>query len=366
MTGDDAAGGPVEADPVELVVRPLSISPDEIAGFIARTYDSHPHGKSFVPRWTGPFLKHLIFDHPDFTPDHALGAYLGEELVGLVLAQPYWVHLGAEKVKAVFGSWMVITKRGASHFGAFRLIGALKERLKAHGVDLMVGVAYRSGPGVGLDFWESFTRSFPSEVSKGQDLTYWARVLDGRALAAAARDPLLKAGGYASYMRPVMKPRPDPQVRPFEVSDLEQCQQLLANGSATMRTAPTLWELQSAPDLNIGPQTLVLDRGAGPVAMSMFHLLPMSDAGPLGVGMIDHLVAPDGKKDINQLLGPTMWQLKQAGACLALLPKKPDIAGATMIMAGFVPYSAEFKTFMLPIADHIAAEMPASYDLLVR
>ncbi len=350
----------------EMTIAPLTIDPDAIARFIGEVYDSRPHGKSFVPRWSGPFFKHLIFDHPDFTPDHALGAYQGERLVGLIMAQPYVVFMGSKKIKGLFGSWLAITPEGGGTFTAIKLINELKERNKTRGAKFMVGIAYRSGAGVGLDFWESFMRAFPKDISKGRDLTYWARVLDGKAFAGALKDPLLKVAAHASRIYPVFEPKIDPHIREFQPKDLERCQELLKNVKAQMRTAATYWELQSAPGLSKGPQTLVLDRGKGPEALSMFHNLPMSDAGPLVVGMIDHLVTPCGAQDQAGMLAATMWKLKKSGACLALMPRKPDLSRWPMLRAGFAPYADEFKIFLMPYDDELTAEMPTSFDLLVR
>ncbi|HUU24280.1 MAG TPA: GNAT family N-acetyltransferase [Methyloceanibacter sp.] len=355
------------ADATEaLTIAPLSIEPDEIARFIAKVYDQHPHGKSFVPRWSGAFLKHIIFDDPQFTPDHALGAYLRDQLVGLIMAQPYAVHMDGRRVAGAYGSWLAVTPQGAGQFAAIKLLHELRTRLAAQGAEFMVGVAYRSGPGVGLDFWESYARAFPKDISPGRDLTYWARVLDGGMLAAAVKDPLLKLGGFAARLRPVSKPSATADIRAFAGEDLERCQQLLAEAPAQMRTAPSLWELQPAPSLDEGPQTLVLDRGAGAEAVSMFHVLPMSDARPLRVGMIEHLVCPGSSRDRQRLLAATLWRLKQHGACLALLPQKPYIGSAEMLLAGFVPYDGHFKIFTMPLSDNVPPQMPASYDLLVR
>ena len=350
----------------ELAIAPLSIEPDEIARFIAKVYDQHPHGKSFVPRWSGAFLKHIIFDDPKFTPDHALGAYMGDQLVGLIMAQPYAVHMDDRRVEGAFGSWLAVTPQGAGQFAAIKLLHELRARLAAQGAEFLVGVAYRSGPGVGLDFWEGYARAFPKDISPGRDLTYWARVLDGGMFAAAVKDPLLKLGGFASRLLPVSKPSATVDIREFASGDLERCQELLAEAPAQMRTAPTLWELQSAPSLDVGPQTLVLDRGAGPEAVSMFHVLPMSDAAPLRVGLVEHLVCAGRSRDRRRLLAATLWRLKQSGACLALLPQKPYIGASEMLLAGFVPYDGHFKTFMMPLNDDVPPHMPASYDLLVR
>lgn len=349
----------------ELTIAPLTIEPDEIARFISECYDGHPHGKSFVPRWTGPFLKHVILDHPESTPDHALGAYVGDRLVGVMMAQPYDVHLDGERFRGAYGSQLAIVPDGAGPLAALKLIGEVKQRLRARGVEVMIGVAYRSGPGVGLDFWERFGRAFPGHISKGQDLKFWARILDGRAFAGAVGDPLLKLGGHASRAIPVREPRHNPHIRPFASGDLERCQTLLADAPARIRTAPTLWHLQSAPNLSVGPETLVLDRGSGPEALSLFHILPMTDAGPLGVGLIEHLVGGT-ESDRHRLLAATLWRLKQAGACLALVPRKPHLSTARMLLGLFAPYAAEFQMFLLPCSDRVVAEMPASFDLMVR
>lgn len=364
MTTQGGTSAPGTAE--ELTIAPLSIGPDEIAAFIAKVYDQHPHGGSFVPRWKGSFLKHIIFDHPQFTPDHALGAHLGDQLVGLIMAQPYDVYMDDRRVTGVYGSWLAVTPQAAGQFAAIKLLHELRARLAGHGAEFLVGVAYRSGPGVGLEFWEGYARAFPTEISSGADLKYWARILDGAAFAGAVKDPLLKLGGFASRLRPVSRPRATADIRNFERCDLERCQELLAEAPAQMRTAPTLWELQCAPSLDEGPQTLVLDRGSGPQAVSMFHVLPMADAAPLRVGIIEHVVSASGARDRQRLLTATLWRLKQSGASLALLPQKPYIGSSEMLLAGFVPYDAHFKTYLMPLNDDLPPEMPASYDLLVR
>ena len=350
----------------ELVIAPLTIEPSDIAQFISNAYDQHPHGSAFVPRWSGAALKHMIFDHPDFTPDHALGAYRGEELVGLIMSQPYAVQLNGKTLKGIYGSWLAIPPDGADQFTAIKLVGGLKERLTKRGAAFMVGVAYRSGARVGLDFWEGYHQAFPNEISPGRDLKYWARVLDGAALARAVNDPLIKLGGYVGRLRAVRKPKGSDCVRAFAAGDLEKCQELMSRAPARLRTAPSLWELQSAPTLDQGPQTLVLDKGRGVEGFSTFHILPMSDAGPLGIGMIDHLVCLKSHVDQSLLLAAVLWRLKSAGACLTLLPRKPYISGWPLLLSGFAPYAADFKMFFMPFREDLAAEMPASYDLLVR
>ena len=59
----------------DLRIAPLRLAPDEVARFVATAFDSYSHGTAFVPRWGAEFLKHVVFDHPDMTSDHALGAY---------------------------------------------------------------------------------------------------------------------------------------------------------------------------------------------------------------------------------------------------------------------------------------------------
>jgi hypothetical protein len=91
----------------------------------------------------------------------------------------------------------------------------------------------------------------------------------------------------------------------------------------------------------------------------------MEDATPLRVGIIEHVCASDAR-DRQRLLAATLWRLKQSGACLALLPQKPYIGASEMLLAGFVPYDADFKTFLMSLNDTVPPQIPASYDLLVR
>jgi hypothetical protein len=121
----------------ELTIAPLNIGPDEIAAFIAQIYDEYPHGSSFVPRWSGPFLRHIIFDHPQFTPDHALGAYMGDQLAGLIMAQPYAIYIDDQRVEGAYGSWLAVTPRAAGQFAAMKLLHELRERLAAQGAEFM-------------------------------------------------------------------------------------------------------------------------------------------------------------------------------------------------------------------------------------
>ena len=354
-----------------LRIVPLALAPDEIARFIAEVYDSYGHGASFIPRWTGPFLKHVVFDHPEVTPNHALAAYLGDRLVGLVLSQPHELWIGRNRCQAACASWLAVLPEGAKHFAAVRLVNELRERLRACGVEVIVGLAYRSGSGVGLDFWEGFARAFPTEVTIGPDLTFWARVLDGRALAKAVKNPLLQMAAHATLLRPQTQPSADPEIRPFADQDFEACAAIMGEAVADIRIAPSRWELACAAAPDTGPQTLVMGAlvmgGAGGIAaFSSYHILPMEDAGPLRVAMIELLNSRAGASGLGRLLTQTLWRAKSAGACLALIPRKTHLSSTFMMSAGFVPYQAGFKMIYLPLAASVPRRMPANFDLLVR
>ena len=350
----------------ELRIGPLTLPPAEIARFIASVYDSYDHGTSFVPRWSGAFIKHVVLDHPQSTEDHALAAYLGDRVVGLLLAQPHELWIGREKHAATHASWLAVTREGARHFSAVQLINALRERLRRRGSKAIVGIAYRSGRGAGLDFWEGFSRAFPAEVTIGPDLTFWARVLDGARLAKAVRDPLLRMGAHASVLRPFIRPAADPSVRAFAQKDLEACAAIMAAATAEMRMSPSLHDLACAPSADQGPQTLVMDGTGGVSAFSSYHILPMEDAALLRIAMVELIGARAGSSGTSRLLTQTLWHAKQAGAYLALVPRKPHLSSAIMVAAGFVPYQAGFKMVYMPLAGGIAQRMPAQFDLLVR
>lgn len=350
----------------ELRIGPLTLSPAEIAQFIASVYDSYDHGNSFVPRWTPEFLRHVVLDHPQRTEDHALAAYLGDRVVGLVLAHPHEIWTGRERHAATHASWLAVTREGARHFAAVQLINALRERLRKRGSKAIVGIAYRSGRGAGLDFWEGFSRAFPAEVTIGPDLTFWARVLDGANLAKAVRDPLLRMGAHASLLRPFTRPAADPSVRLFTAKDIDGCAAIMAASTAEMRVAPSLYDLAPTPSANDGPQTLVMEGAGGISAFSSYHILPMEDAAPLRIAMVELIAAKAGAGGISRLLTQTLWHAKSAGAYLALVPRKPQLSSAIMVAAGFVPYQAGFKMVYMPLAQDVAQRIPGQFDLLVR
>ena len=349
-----------------LRIVPLALAPDEIARFVAEVYDTYGHGTSFIPRWTGAFLKHVVFDHPAVTPNHALAAYLGDRLVGLVLSQPHELWIGRNRCQAAYASWLAVVPEGAKHFAAVRLVNELRERLKACGVEVIVGLAYRSGRGVGLDFWEGFAHAFPTEVTIGPDLTFWARVLDGRALAKAVKNPLLQMVAHATQLRPQMQASADPAIRPFADQDFEACTAIMSEAIAEIRIAPSRWELACADAPDTGPRTLVMDAAGGIAAFASYHILPMEDAGPLRVAMIELLNSHPGASGLSRLLTQTLSQAKSAGACLALIPRKAHLSATFMMSAGFVPYQAGFKMIYLPLGVGVPRRMPADFDLLVR
>ncbi len=350
----------------ELRIAPLTLAPDAIARFIAGVYDSYNHGNSFVPRWTGAFLDHVVFKNPATTPDHALSAYVGDRLVGLILAQPHEVWIGRKRHQAAYGSWLAVAREGARHFAAVQLVNALRERLRARGVEVIVGIAYRSGRGVGLEFWEGFARAFPAEVTVGPDLTFWARILDGQILANAVKDPLLRMGAHASLLRPLLQPAADPAIRVFADTDFEACAALMAGATAEMRIAPSRWELACAGAADQGPQTLVMSGSSGISALASYHILPMEDATPLRVAMIELLNAQPGVSGIGRLLTQTLWHAKASGASLALIPRKDHLSSTFMVSASFVPYQAGFKMLCMPLAAGIPQRIPTHFDMLVR
>ncbi len=350
----------------DLRIAPLTLAPDVIAHFIAEVYDSYGHGTSFVPRWTAAFLDHVVFKHPETTPDHALGAYVGDRLVGIIMAQPHEVWIGQTRHRAAYSSWLAVTREGARYFAALQLVNALRDRLRARGVEVIFGLAYRSGRSVGLNFWEGFARAFPTEITIGPDLKFWSRVLDGRAFAKAVKSPLLRVGAYASYVRPLLKPAADPSIRQFAGADFDVCAAIMTNAGSKLRIAPSPWELASAQAADQGPQTLVMHGATGAQAFGAYHILPMEDAGSLRLAMIELLNAQPGTRGIGRLLTHLLWHAKASGASLAVIPRKPHLSAAFMLAAGFVPYEAGFKMLYMPLTANIPQRMPANFDMLVR
>ena len=351
----------------ELCIVPLTLPAGEIARFIATVYDTYDHGKSFVPRWTGDFIKRVVFDHPEVTPDHALAAYVDDRLVGVVMAQPHELWIGQRRHKAACASWLAVSAEGARHFGAVQLVNAMRERLRARRVNIIVGVAYRSGRGVGLHFWERFASAFPAEAIIGPDLTFWARVLDGRALAKAVKDPLLKMAAHAAKLRPLGRAVADAGIRPYADRDFEACDAIAAAGPSGIRVAPSRWELACADATGCGPHTLVMTDATGNVAaLSSYHILPTEDAGPLRIAMIELLNSRQGASGLGRLLTQTLSHAAGNGASLALIPRKAHLTSSLMLSAGFVPYQSNFKMAHLPLADSVPRQLPADFDLLVR
>ena len=150
-----------------LEVRPLSETPDAVAEFIRQVYDTHDHGSSFVPRWTGDFLARVVFDHPGHTADHTLGAYIGDRLAGVLLSFPHAIDFGGRRLQGAYASWLAVTREGARQLAALALVSEMRHRLAGQGAHFIVGVTYRSGPSSGLDFWQGLLERLPRRRSSG-------------------------------------------------------------------------------------------------------------------------------------------------------------------------------------------------------
>ena len=353
------------AEPI-LEVRPLSESPDAVALFIRSVYDTHDHGSSFVPRWTGAYLASVVFDHPGRTPDHTLGAYLGDRLVGVLLSYPHTIDFKGERLDGAFASWLAVTPEGKRQFAALALVSELRGRLSARGAHFIVGVTYRSGAGSGLDFWSAFAKACPGDVQVGPELKFWVRVTDGRLLAQAAKSTLIQVGAQLARIRPPWRPADARFVRPAEPADFDACRALFAASSAEAKTVPQDYELTSVRDAVSGPQTLVLDRGHGIEAVATYQILSMEDAAPLRVGMIDHLLGPSDSDEIGTLVNEILWRLRTSGVSLALLPRAPDLRYGRLLRSRFFPYPEAFEMIYMRLTSRAPERLSASFELPVR
>ena len=349
-----------------LDVRPLSETPDAVARFIHQVYDTHDHGSSFVPRWIGSFLASVVFDNPGHTADHTLGAYLGDRLAGVLLSYPHAIDFGGRRLQGAYASWLAVTREGARQLAALALLSELRHRLAAQGAHFIVGVTYRSGPSSGLDFWQAFSNACPDDVQVGPELKFWVRVTDGVALARAAKSSLIQLGAHVARLRPPWKPDGAEFVRRTGPADLDACKALFAASAAEAKSMPSAYELTGASGADAGPETLVLDRGRGVEAVATYHILPMEDAAPLKIGMIDHLLGrPDGD-GVSTLVNEILWRVRQSGACLALLPRAPDLNYGRLLRSRFFPYPEAFKMIYMRLTCEAPERLPESFQLPVR
>ena len=92
----------------------------------------------------------------------------------------------------------------------------------------------------------------------------------------------------------------------------------------------------------------------------------MEDAAPLKIGMIDHLLGrPDGD-GVSTLVNEILWRLRQSGACLALLPRAPDLNYGRLLRSRFFPYPEAFQMIYMRLTCEAPERLPESFQLPVR
>jgi predicted N-acetyltransferase YhbS len=323
-------------------IRTFDGSSAEMATFLRGA--GQPEGEHTVASllWSREFLDWQFFDNPHVQRDYILAAYDGDRMAGAFLAIDGRFRSAERVFRGSLGSWLMVAPEYRAHFVGPQLAAAMLERHAAHGADLIVGLAYPTGTGTSLEFWEAFARACPNVVSIGPRIAYWTCILDPRRMARASPSWLDKAGAIiAGALARRLGNGAMEGIRPARPTDAAACLDLLERATRHLHFAFEWDQSRLTHQLAYGSvaQTLVATAGEQVVGWINFHRVELRQREALPMAVIDHfIVAPERAARFGApLLRAALSRMQEEGICLATALQLPLWPKWSFLRCGFIP-----------------------------
>jgi GNAT superfamily N-acetyltransferase len=321
-------------------------TPEELADFVDRTWQSAYEGQFWYPRWSADFFRWQLAVH-----GRALmpAARAGGRLVGCFPAMPLRMRLRGVETGGALVSWCTADPAYRSHRLALRLTERLRTQCLELGITVAIGVVSGDKNSVARRFWWRYTQLYPERARFSRLFRWWVKILDPSAVVRGAPDAWERVG-IRSVNRVVHR-TPFPALklaRPFVSADLDEALRLVSASGSGLDWAP-LWTKAQLSQQLLSPvsSTLLVERRGAIEGLVNWHLLTLQGRQPICAAVIDIWATTGlGMLDEIGLLG---------AACVRLSKLNVDIVLA--LGCGTVPKGALLANLFVPRPtreDHLA------------
>jgi len=293
-------------------------------------------------------------------------AYDGSKLVGGVFSIPYSLRIGSAIHPIALASGFTVDPDYPRL--ALPLIERLRRRDAERGISFGLSTVFRDAKTASHRFWSKYAQAFPHNFRFLFPIGYWAKWLAPDVLAQAGIQPWERMAGRA--LRPLLPLTPfgpDPNVRAYRPTDLDQCAQILDKASARLDWAMLLTRMQLARQLeNPAGETWVFERDGSIQAMVNLQCVTMLGRERIRSAVIA-LWADDDFSGMQRarLLGHICHHLRQIGVHLVVAQRCAMMPASAFVANLFAPIPAPWYlgAVLTPAAPPLT--LPRTWGLLV-
>jgi GNAT superfamily N-acetyltransferase len=351
-------------------VRTYEGDASELSAFLEPYWRTTYGGRLPVPRWSPALLHWQLTWKPLADRCYCLAAYERGRLIGTILCEGFGLAWHGREVAGSIGSWLTVAPEHRRAGVALQLLHELERRHRERGAVVLLGFVFRDVRAApGRRFW----RSLPDGQVTSHRLDFWARIIDGRALAAWEPRQL---AGCAAVLVGRCLPSPGRaqdglEVRDYRPDDLDACL-ALANALVGRVDVGILWQrdrLRHQLEFEGVPQTVVCEWHGRVSGFANFHTLELLGRRDrvLSVGIVDLLALRALPRSLQRrLLQAALRRLSESGCAAALVLPSPAIPRWPLVAAGFLPQPAEQSLITVRMQPDFDPGRPRSFHLIWR
>lgn len=329
-----------DAARVQIEITDFQGSAGEAVDFVNASWSARFPENFSCPQWDEDYFEWQMFAQPQ---NIRLAAYHDNKLVGFVFGEPLQLRWKERSVFAMFSTALAADPAFKGKGVAKSLAAALNQRLQEGGMAFVYGFAVPGSGSQGPKFWQG---SQGAKRVKSVGVRPWVRPIDAKMLSKNAGERVERiAARFADMTRfDSFKADENIHIRSYKPDDLQACLALVqaAEADADLRYNWTPDRLQHQLHYNDIPKTYIFDDGMVSGFIN-FHQVWFRGRQRFSAGMIDHVIAADGRIDIQKaLLGKAIADMHGAGQSLAICATSAGIKAKTLFRNRFVPLPDTF------------------------
>lgn len=352
-------------------IRAYQGSPAELTAFIRRIWTTAFHGRILFPLWSQQELEWQFFDNPHGQPDYMLAAYDGARLIGTLLAIPAEYKANVGDFQGSCAGWFTVDPAYGNSLVGHQLIDAMRARHADRKARALLGFAFPTGQGMGLEFWQAFAQTFPTMVERPVKVRVLVRVLDARRLASSS---LTLGDHLTARLLGAVTPstagyRGSVNVRDFRPEDLPRCLTLLEQVTkrADLRYKWSPDGLAHHLQYKRVPKTLVLESNGVVEGWITFYYVEMFGRREFMTALVDEVVCGNlSGQDRQMLIYAALQRMAGDGAIAAIVLRLPVWPIASLIRAAFVPYDLGYYLFCIGADPTVRLPVTPNFYLHLR